>query len=168
MFVTGEAHVDADFATALGRLASQAREGALLAASREAYEKESRHLARVGPFDGTPGLSRLVDVQFADPVTHGDTTVLALRWEASGRGGDLFPALDADITLVPVDEHTSLLRLSGVYRPPFGPAGAALDRILLHRVATATIQAFVDEMADVIAGSGHGTPPAAHTRGSIP
>ncbi len=34
-------------------------------------------------------------------VTRGESAVLALRWQATGPGGRLFPALDADIWLTP-------------------------------------------------------------------
>ena len=44
---------------------------------------------------------------------------LALRWEATGAGGRLFPVLDADLTLAPDGEGT-VLPLAGSYRPPLG------------------------------------------------
>jgi hypothetical protein len=49
-----------------------------------------------------------------------------LRWEATGPGGRLFPALDADITLTPAGEHATLLGLAGCYRPPLGSWGRGL------------------------------------------
>jgi hypothetical protein len=62
----------------------------------------------------------------------------------------LFPVLDADITLVPHGSEASLLAVSGAYRPPLGALGAALDRAVLHRVAEATIQSFVNQLGDAV------------------
>ncbi len=97
-----------------------------------------------------PGLSRLAEVRFLDLVIRADSALLVLRWEAIGRGGGLFPALDADITLAPAGEHAPLLTVAGAYRSPLGILGAALDRTILHRVAAATIRAFMNRVADAI------------------
>jgi hypothetical protein len=42
-------------------------------------------------------MSKLVEVHFREEVTRGESAVLTLRWQATGPGGRLFPALDADI-----------------------------------------------------------------------
>jgi hypothetical protein len=152
MFVAEETSLPVSFGTARNRLARLVREGTLLAASREAYEKQGAQLTRVGPFGGTPGLSRLVEVQLSDLVTRGTSALLPLRWRAAGRSGALFPTLDADLMLSPKGEEASLLGLTGVYRPPLGPVGAALDEMLLNQVATATVQAFLHGLADTIIG----------------
>jgi len=96
------------------------------------------------------GLSRLVRAQFGEPVTRDGTVTLKLRWEATGPGGSLFPALDADITLTATGAEATLLRLDGAYRPPFGPLGARLDQAILHRAAAATIQSFLRHVAGAI------------------
>jgi hypothetical protein len=77
--------------------------------------------------------------------------VLALRWQATGPGGGLFPALDADIWLTPAGEHSARLSLAGVYRPPLGALGAGLDRAVFHRVADATARSLLARVADVLA-----------------
>jgi hypothetical protein len=48
---------------------------------------------------------------------------VALRREATGATGRLFPVLDADISLSPAGEHTARLALAGSYRPR--PAASA-------------------------------------------
>ena len=48
-----------------------------------------------------PGVSKLVEVHFLEVATRGESAVLALRGEATGKGGGLFPALDADMSLTP-------------------------------------------------------------------
>jgi len=104
-------------------------------------------IVRVGPL---PVLSRLVRVRFLDPVQRGAVTVLTLRWEATGATGRVFPVLDADITLAPDGEEAALLGLDGVYRPPGGAVGAGLDRVILHRVAAATVRSFLTGVAKAI------------------
>lgn len=124
--------------------------GTLLSAARQAYDDQGTALVRVGPLGGLPGGSRLVRVQFGDLTTHGETAGLALRWEAAGPGGRLFPALDADITLAPAGEDAATMTLDGAYRPPLGSVGAGLDRALLHRAATATIRQFLALLVESI------------------
>jgi hypothetical protein len=160
VFVGGEALLDVSFAAARIGLVSVIRGGALLTASQDAYGEGVVGLARVGPVDSVPGLSRLVEVKFREPVTHGDSVVVALRWEAVGPGSGLFPALDADITLARAGENATSLRLDGAYRPPLGVLGAGLDRAILHQVATATIRGFLDRLGETIAHPAAMTGPA--------
>jgi hypothetical protein len=139
MFVGDEVRLDIGFAVARGRLLRLSEGDALLATSTEAY---GPGLTRVG----VAGVSKLVRVQ-ACVLSWTDVSAgLALRWEAIGPGGGLFPALDADLTLAPAGAGT-MLALAGAYRPPLGPLGQALDRAILHRVAVATIRNFLARVA---------------------
>jgi hypothetical protein len=150
MFVSHDVTLPVSFGVATARAAELLRRRALDAASEQSYGDGITVLLRVGPLGSVSGVSRLVEARFRDLVMHGDMAVLTLRWEASGQGGGLFPALDADITLVPADADTTKLRLDGTYRPPLGAFGERLDRAILHRVATATIQSFVAQVATAI------------------
>jgi len=109
VFVSGEVLLDVSFAAAQARLASLARGGSLLSASQAACGDGITGLARVGPLGGGPGMSRLVQVHVRDLVTREGSAVLALRREAAGPGGGLFPALDTGITLTPAGDQASLL-----------------------------------------------------------
>jgi len=106
---------------------------------------------RVGPLGCGPGLSKLVEVRILDVVTRNESAVLALRWEAIGPGGRLFPALDADITVTPDGEHACRLAVAGAYRPPLGAVGAGLDKAILRQVATATMRSLLSRVADALA-----------------
>lgn len=44
-----------------------------------------------------------------------------------------------------------MIGINGVYRPPGGSLGAALDKIVLHRIAEATIRALLMQIAGAIA-----------------
>ena len=114
---------------------------------------EGQGLARVGPLGEVPGVSKLVEVHVLDVVTRGESAVLAPRWQATGPGGGLFPALDADIWLTPAGEGSARLSLAGVYRPPLGALGAGLDRAVFHRVADATARSLLARVADVLAAA---------------
>lgn len=151
MFVADELVLDVGFPAAQARLVNLARRDGLSGASRAAYADELSAVIRVGPFGGAAGASKLVRVRFLDPVCRGDVMTLALRWEATGVTGALFPVLDADITLTPAGQHATRLALAGCYRAPLGRLGAGLDTAILNRVATATIRALLRNVADSLA-----------------
>ena len=153
MFVAAEVPLDLSFPAAAARFANLARGGLLTRASQGAYGDGLTGLVRVGPLGAVAGMSKLVKVHFLDVVTRGEAAVLALRWEATGPGGRLFPALDADIWLTPAGERSARLSLAGVYRPPLAAVGAGLDRAVLHKVADATARSLLARVADVLARS---------------
>ena len=140
MFVGDETRLDISFAVARERLIRLAQRDALFAPSADGY---GAGLARVGP--GV--VSKLVRVQVRELSWTEKSGGLALRWEATGPGGKLFPVLDADLTLVDFGAQGTLVALAGVYRPPLGALGQALDRAVLHRVAVSTIKGFLAHVA---------------------
>ena len=151
MFVADEVLLDLSFGAAAARLADVARGGLLTRVSEGAYGDGLTGLARVGPLGAAPGMSKLVGVRFLEVVTRGESVVLALRWEATGPGSRMFPALDADIALTPAGEHSTRLSLAGAYRPPLGALGAGLDKAIFHRVADATVRSMLTRIADALA-----------------
>ena len=153
VFIGTEIRLDVGFSAARARLAGLARRGLLRRASDDAYRDLESGLARVGPLETVPALSRLVAVRFSDMTIHEDFASVAIRWEATGPGGALFPALDADITLSPAGDDATKLTVAGVYRPPLGVLGAGLDRVILHRVAEATIRVFAQDIAAAMTDS---------------
>jgi hypothetical protein len=164
VFIGDEVRVEVSLGAASTRIASLLSGLTLTTASRAAW---SEGIARVGPAGPFPGLSKLVHVHVTEPVRRGAVLVLALRWEATGAGGRLFPVLDADLTLIPDGDDATLIGLQGVYRPPAGSAGQLLDRVILHRVAAATVRSFLSSVAAVLAdpspgqaaGDSHNDPP---------
>lgn len=150
MFVAQEARLGVPLSAAQARLSNLIRGSQLIKASEDAYDEGMNGLVRVGPAGSAPGLSRVVHVRLGDLAARGETMALKLRWEATGSGGGLFPALDADITLTAAGEDATVLRLDGAYRPPLGALGARLDRAILHWVAIVTLRSFVHRVADAI------------------
>ena len=140
----------AGFGPAASRLLHVISEGVLHTASATAYEAGMTAVVRVGPFGEMRGASKLVRVQFLAPVRRGAVMTFPLRWEAAGHAGDLFPVLDADLILARYGDNVQL-GVSGSYRPPWGRAGAALDRALMKRVAAATIRSLLENLGRTIA-----------------
>lgn len=143
MFIGDEVRAEASPAAAAARLAALARGSSLILASHAAWDTATASAGHTSP---GPGLLRLTRVHSQGPVRRGAAVVLTLRWEVAAQGGRPFPALDADITLVPDREHAVLVSLMGVCRQPPGTrpgqpatqtAAAAAIRILLARIADA-------------------------------
>jgi len=160
VFVSGEVSLDVSFTAAQARLANLIGGGVLVSASAQAYSDGITGLAAVGPLGSALVLSRLCQVHVQDLKARGDSARFALRWEVAGPGG-LFPALDADITLASAGNHAATLTLTGVYRTPLGTVSAELDWVIWHGVATATIQAFLRLLAEVIGRPAWAAGPAA-------
>lgn len=146
MFVRDEVPIDVGFEVARTRL--EKLDSWFLTASDHAYGEGIAGLARIGP--RAPAMSRLAEIRLHSLAGDDGRAGLALRWEARGPGGRLFPVLDADLTLTPAGGNTALLTLAGAYRPPLGSLGAELDRLLLHRVAEATIRNFLERVATAL------------------
>ena len=154
VFVAHELRVGVSFPVARGRLAALARGGWLGTASEDAYQEGFTTVIQVGPFGDRPGAAKRVRVRFLDPVHRGEAMTVGLRWEATGLTGALFPVLDADISLSPAGEEATRLALAGAYRPPLDGVGATLDKVILHRVATATIATLLEHVASALASPG--------------
>jgi hypothetical protein len=151
VFAAHEVTVEAGFQVAAARLAHVVSLGALHGVSVDAYEGGLDATLRVGPFGQLPGLSKLVRVRALEPVRRGAALTVSLRWEATGAAGELFPVLDADLTLLPAGPDQSLVGLVGSYRPPLGRAGAILDRAIMSRIATATLSELLERIAIALA-----------------
>lgn len=153
MFVSDDRVLPVTFAVAVSRLDGLARCRLLDRVSERVYHGGVEYLLRVSPARAMAGASRLIRVRFTVPVCRDGAMTVALRWEATGVTGGLFPALDADIRLSPDGEHRSRVTLTGSYRPPLGALGERLDRILLRTVAAATITSLLTQIAATLEGS---------------
>ncbi len=146
MFVAEGRGLNAGIGVAQLRLAGLVHGDQLCGASRLAYQSGMDCLRQTGPV----AVSRLVRVQFVQPVYRDGAMTLGMRWEATGKAGGLIPVLDANIRLSEEDDRGTWLAMTASYRPPFGVLGAELDRLLLHKVATATVRTFLNHLAGVL------------------
>jgi hypothetical protein len=94
-------------------------------------------------------LRRQVRIRLGEPVHFPSMTSLPLTWEPVGLDGVL-PQLDANLELGPLGGDRTQLAVSARYRPPLGVVGRAVDRVLLHRVAEATLKDFLDRLGEAI------------------
>jgi len=173
VFIGTEIRLEVGFTTARARMADLAAGGLLEGVSQQAYHEWAAGLARVGPLGAAPGVSRLVQVNIRTLAQRDDSALWAMRWQATGTTGSLFPALDADLKLTPAapaseasvgqtgtaesggtavdaSHGATILAVSGVYRPPLGGLGASLDRVVMNRIARASIRAFARQLAAVL------------------
>lgn len=98
---------------------------------------------RIGPAGGLPLLSRTARVTVGSTAEHGDYVVIPMTWQADGLDA-AFPVLWADLEVAPIGEGETQLTLTGRYDPPLGSLGRTLDRLVLHRVAQASVRAFLE------------------------
>ena len=151
MFAAQQVTVGAPYHVVSARLSHVMNWRVLNGAAEAAFEGGLETFMRVGPFGGTPGLSRLVQVRVLEPVRWADKTIVPMRWQATGVTGEFFPALDADLVLTPEGESATRVELVGIYRPPLGRVGMALDRAVMKRVAEATLRSLVERAAAALA-----------------
>ena len=148
MFVVQDVTIGAGSRVAQARLANLLHGSWLAETSQAACEGGVAGLLRVGP--AGPVAAKLVRVCFLDPVYRGDVMTVGLRWEAAGAGGGLFPVLDANISICPAGGGAARLALAGSYRPPLGRLGAGLDRVIMHKVAAATVRCLLHSVAEAL------------------
>lgn len=145
MFICATLDLPVPVATSIDRLYAALARHRLDEVSDGAYAAGLVALSRVGPFGEVAGLSKTVRLQLLDPLPIEHGVRLQLRWVATGAAGQLFPALDADLDLLAVDEQNCVLSINAVYAPPLGALGAGIDRLVLHRAARATMRALLRE-----------------------
>ena len=132
-------------------------EGALLHAPAEwlsalagaADQRGDGLLAEVGVGPLGPRLRRRVTVHLGTPVRLPSTTLLPFTWRPTSNNG-LLPDLDGDIELGALGPGHTQLALSARYTPPLGSLGRTADRVLLHRIAEATVKDFLDRLAEAL------------------
>jgi hypothetical protein len=123
--------------------------GWLSAIAGAAQERGDGLLVEVGVGPMEAGLRRRVSLRLGEPVRFPSMTSVPLTWEPVGLAG-LLPRLDANIELGPLGEDRTQLAISARYQPPLGVVGHAIDRVLLHRVAEATLKDFLDRVGQAI------------------
>jgi hypothetical protein len=103
----------------------------------------------VGPLEiGTDIAIELVGMEEREegPIGRTPTTFIRLRWKAA-RAAALFPSMDAEIIVYPLSRGETQLELHGRYSPPMGAVGSALDSLVGHRIADASVHRFITDVA---------------------
>lgn len=79
-------------------------------------------------------------------ATSGPATRLLLEWEAVTAPA-LFPFMKAELSIYPLTGTETQLDFGGLYEPPLGPLGRAINAVAGHRIAEASVHRFIDEVA---------------------
>ncbi len=74
------------------------------------------------------------------------TTELEIAWTAATATA-LFPSMEATLSIYPLSKQETQIDLYGRYKPPMGLVGNALDALVGHRVAEASVLRFVQDVA---------------------
>jgi hypothetical protein len=74
------------------------------------------------------------------------TTTLALAWSTASAPG-LFPSMEATLSVYSLSSKETQIDFHGHYQPPLGLVGNAIDAVVGHRVAEASVLRFVQEVA---------------------
>jgi len=93
-------------------------------------------------------IGREVTIELGKPLKWGYSVFFPIKWHARN-GSGLFPAMDAELEVVPLGDQPPLTQigLKGFYRPPLGRLGSIGDSLLMHRVAEASVRHFVSDLA---------------------
>jgi hypothetical protein len=109
------------------------------------------HLARVGVRIGRIPIYKHVRLILgrAPIAIESDRLMLSVDWEATG-GPALFPNMEGTLHVNPIAASVTKLTLNASYDPPLGGLGDLIDIALMHRVAQATIEDFLERLADLV------------------
>ena len=146
MFVTEETTIGLPFGWAVAQLGSTNESGWFGEVSDHAYATGLAVLARAGPLGDVRGLAKTRQVRLSAPRERKTGVAYALRWEASGPAGGLFPVLDADLSLIRVAANRTRLAIIACYRSSPGTLSVQLDRMLLSRMARMTLQSLLNSV----------------------
>ena len=164
MFIGDHVQLNIGFAAARTRLGNLASRGVLLCASEHAYGETITGLADAA--GSVLGACQLARVRPGDIAETRGTAQLPVHWEVTTGDGTLFPALDADLTLTPAGDQTTVFALTGVFRPPPGLADAGVGHEIVCWFAAAAIRMFLARMASALVHPAGATPesPARRSR----
>jgi hypothetical protein len=93
----------------------------------------SIHVHGVREEEGVAGLS---------PVTR-----VKLGWEAATAPG-FFPLMSAELSAWPLSASETQLEIEGLYEPPLGVVGTAIDAAVGHRIAEASVHRFLEDIVE--------------------
>lgn len=102
-------------------------------------------LARMGFSVLAVDVRKKAVVELGRPLLLRDWLHIPISWEAQPVS-DLFPRFEGELQLVPIGPAETKLALAGTYDPPLGDVGRAVDNLLMHTAAEATVKDFVESL----------------------
>lgn len=115
--------------------------------AHDAYREGELLSLRLAPSTRHSRFGKRIQVDLGCPYERADRLVLPIHWWATGPTA-LFPRLEADLEVAPLGYEATQITLMGRYDPPLAGVGRQMDRLLLHRVAEASVRAFLSKLAD--------------------
>src|ERR1019366_7414504 len=82
----------------------------------------------------------------ASEIIPGPVTRLQLEWQAA-KMPSLFPLMKGELSIYPLTLTETQLDFSGLYEPPFGAVGRAVNAIVGYRIAEVSVHRFVNDVA---------------------
>lgn len=76
-------------------------------------------------------------------------TKMPIEWQAAARPR-LFPLMNAELSIYPLTATETQLDFLGHYKPPLGLFGDAVNAVVGHKVAEASVHRFVAEVAQYL------------------
>jgi hypothetical protein len=92
---------------------------------------------------------QIVSVSDARSPDDRPATRLDLTWKSKRRPG-LFPAMTGALWMYALAPRETQIEFIGTYDPPLGLVGEALDALAMHRIAEASVQRFVSDIASFL------------------
>ncbi len=100
----------------------------------------------LGPIDVGVDVALQVLSVARDAMPGEPLTKLTLGWTAA-RAPALFPVMWTTLSIFPLANGDTRIALDGTYQEPLGRAGQAIDAVVGHRIADASVSRFVKEVA---------------------
>jgi hypothetical protein len=116
------------------------------AATSRAQSLAAELRVEIGGIDVATGIDIAVEGIEDVDSPHGPTTRMRLTWQAARRP-QLFPLMDAVLSVYALTRTETQLDFAGRYDPPLGPLGTAIDAVAGRRIAEACVQRFVADVA---------------------
>ena len=145
MFVKSVTEVDVDFEDVRAAMLNDPRAW-LANIAATAGEDGDRLLVGVGLQVAGHEVSRRAELEVGEPITSDRVVLLPVRLRVE-EYERLFPSLEGSLDAAWLGPGRTYLALTANYEPPFGIVGRAVDRALLHRVAEAVAQRFLEAVA---------------------
>ena len=92
-------------------------------------------------------ISVLEVAEQASEASSPPSTRLRLEWEAA-RSPRLFPFMSAVLSVYPLTATETQLDFTGEYEPPLGALGSAVNKLVGHRLAEASVHRFLKDVAE--------------------
>jgi hypothetical protein len=103
--------------------------------------------ATAGPFDVATEIDlEIIAVRAARSPSDQPATDIVIEWRAARRPR-LFPTMRATLSLYALTPTETQLELAGVYDPPLGIIGDAVDAIAMSSIAAEAVAGFVRDVA---------------------